>query len=129
MFDVSFSEIAIIGVVLIALFGPKEAVEILMDIKRYFNSAKSSLAQYMEYIESECSLGKNNEPYNSDKIMGYIVDLDGNLQPTYDLSCLTPEIKSSDSNTKKPNGIWKKTTQSKIRRRSNKKLLHFNDIL
>lgn len=90
MFDLSLAETAIIIVIALIFLGPDEIPQIIKTARKFKNKVsdvKKSVSQTFDEIEQSANL--KDEVDNINKQATKIVDLDGNLQETYDLSDIT----------------------------------------
>jgi len=97
MFDISFSELGIIGIIAILVFGPKECANAFRYVKYIVVQLKNFISQYTNPLEEEIR-----------NIKGHLVDLDGEIQPTYHLINIKKELKSSNKDGKKAKRARKK---------------------
>jgi sec-independent protein translocase protein TatB len=87
MFDLSWSEILLVGIVALLVIGPKElptAIRFCKKLLRKMKNLTQELSSAFNEIEPIDDLKKEAEKLNKD--ITYITDLEGNLQPTYDIS-------------------------------------------
>lgn len=87
MFDFSFPELGIVGLIALLVLGPKDMVLFLKSIAQFASKLKEYCAEYTQYINSAV-----NEIEAETKIVDMIVDEEGNMQKVYDLSKIMPEI-------------------------------------
>jgi len=85
MFDISFTEILVVGIASLSTLGVKGSIDALKTVKKFFMNIKASLNDYLQFLESSTESEEDN-------ILDTIVDLEGNLQKRYDLSKIMPEI-------------------------------------
>lgn len=90
MFDISLSELSVVGIIAIAIFGPKECSNAI----KY---TKYTILKIRQFISNNLDIFQN--PFN--EIRDHIIDLDGNAQPTYDISDLKGSKNNSNGKNKK----------------------------
>ena len=83
MFDVSFSEISLIGFIALLVLGPKEMMSLYKSIKRITTNLKASINKYFK--EAEQSLDEED-------IVEIIIDQEGNPQKAYKLEKIMPYL-------------------------------------
>jgi Sec-independent protein translocase protein TatA len=88
MFDISLSELGIISVVAFLVLGPKEFANAVHYIKHNINSLKR---WWQHNIPNAQDLVSRHQQVD-DNVVKYIMDLEGNMRATYDLSSITPDI-------------------------------------
>lgn len=88
MFDLSFSEIGLVGVIALMLLGPKEMIVFIKSIRDFFASIRQYYKSYLNYLNKAI-----NEVEEETKLVDVILDQDGNYQKVYDLSKVMPQIK------------------------------------
>ena len=81
MFNISLYEFGIIGVIAMLVLGPREFNKAAQYCKSLIRILKKLINKYITPIGNELNSVKD-----------HIVDLDGNIQPTYDLSHVTNKI-------------------------------------
>jgi len=101
MFDLAWSEIILVAVVGLLVIGPKEIPTVIRFCKNTLHKLRSlskEVTDSFKELDPIDDLKKETEKLNED--IRYIVDLEGNLQPTYDLSDVVtkPEVKKVDKN-------------------------------
>lgn len=82
MFELAWSEIALILILAFLLIGPKDFPILIKSLIRYINKAKSMQKEFkatMDEIIAEANIKE-------------ITDMDGNKQQTYDLTDFLPEF-------------------------------------
>lgn len=77
MFDFSFAELGVVGLIALLVLGPKDMLVLLRAMRDFFSSLKKHYLSYSDYI---------NEALDDIDDKNKILDLDGNLQKTYDVS-------------------------------------------
>lgn len=87
MFGFSIGELLLVLLIAVGVLGPKEMVEIVKSIKQSFLDIEEKSKSYLKYLDKETKHEFEEE------IVNYITDMEGNLQRTYDLSKLFPDIK------------------------------------
>ena len=96
MFNFSFSELLIVALVSILTLGPKESVNALKNLGKYASKFKDWYQSYINYFQNELDVENvAMEKKKEKELVNYIVDLEGNLQQTYDLSDIMPEIEET----------------------------------
>lgn len=88
MFDLSFSEIGLVGVIALMVLGPKEMIVFIKSIRDFFASIRQYYNKYLNYLNKAI-----NEVEEETKLVDVIIDQDGNYQKVYDLSKVMPQIK------------------------------------
>lgn len=95
MFDLSFAETLVIIVIGLLVLGPKELPQVVKAVRTASAKIKelgNQLVSTLDDIEQVSDIKKEVEQVNQD--IQKIVDLDGNLQQTYDLSDVMPEVET-----------------------------------
>jgi sec-independent protein translocase protein TatB len=118
MFDIAWSELGVIAVVAVVLLRPEDLPILLRTVKKTLSTLqqwKLQLTHTAHEIMEEAEMEPLKKEWESlkeikhefDQPTGYITDLDGNLQPTYDLSDLQPNVKAQPlpSPTAKPKAV------------------------
>ncbi len=96
MFDLSLAETSLTLLVALLLIGPEELPSV---IRTFRNLSRKARTYYKEFsskfleIEELDELKQEANKLNAD--IRKIVDLDGNLQETYDVSDIMPEIEKA----------------------------------
>lgn len=85
MFDFSFMEFIIVAVVAFLVLGPQEMVRVVKDIRQIYMRLKRWVEDYWHALEAEYG-----EPIK------YIKDIEGNLQPTYDIEEMLCKIEAAN---------------------------------
>lgn len=85
MFDFSFMEFIIVAIVAVLVLGPQELVRVVKDIRQIYMRMKRWIEDYWHALEAEYE-----EPIK------YIKDMDGNLQPTYDIEEVLSKIEAAN---------------------------------
>ena len=88
MFGFSIGELLLVLLISIGVLGPKEMIEIAKSIKQLLLDIEDKFKSYLKYLDNETKSEIEEE------IVNYIIDMEGNLQRTYDLSKLFPDIKN-----------------------------------
>lgn len=94
MFELSFSEIVVILVVALLIVGPDELPGIIRKFRSFSRKLRNNYKELTDAIlnnEETRSLQEEVKALNKD--IKRIVDLEGNLQETYDISDFLPETK------------------------------------
>lgn len=89
MFDISLVELGMISAVALLVLGPQEFTKAVKFIKQAIHIARNWWKRHSLSVDE--IMGETQA--DSRKIVNYIMDLDGNMQPTYDLSAIMPNIK------------------------------------
>jgi Tat protein translocase TatB subunit len=96
MFGLSWSELVVVAVVGILLIDPKDLPgiirkfkEIVAQIKQIGHELTSSIKEIDEIKDLKAEVKKLNEDIKT------IIDLEGNVQRTYDISDVMPEIEKA----------------------------------
>lgn len=96
MFDFSLSELSLVMVVALILIGPEELPNIIRAVR---NASRKSRSIFKEFTNSIMEIeeigGLKDEVKKLNEDIKRIVDLDGNLQETYDISDIMPEIEKA----------------------------------
>lgn len=96
MFDLSLAETSLTLVVALFLIGPEELPGVIRAVRKVTNKSKAMVKEFTDSImeiEEVGNLKNEVEKLNSD--IKRIVDLEGNLQDTYDISDIMPEIEKA----------------------------------
>ena len=80
---------AIVAAIGVVLLGPEEFKAMISRIYKTLRDSKSLLERYSNYLEKEFSESCHKEK----SLVSYIIDSEGNLQKTYDVSEILPNIK------------------------------------
>ncbi len=102
MFDFSWAEIVVVALVGLVVIGPSDLPKVIRFIKKTISKVKNVSREFTKSILDEGeinSLKKEAEEVNQD--LKQIVDLEGNLQDTYDVSDIYDELNRPDSSNKK----------------------------
>ena len=97
MFDFSFSELIIVGVVGLLVIGPDELPSIIKNVRKIIAKVKLLSREFTSAItegEEFGDLKKEADKINQD--LKTIIDLEGNEQPTYDISDVMPEVRTGE---------------------------------
>jgi sec-independent protein translocase protein TatB len=92
MFEFSFAEMSLIMLVALLLIGPEELPGIIRNIRNFKKKSQRMLKEVTNSlldVEDADSLKNEFNKLNDD--IKKIVDLEGNLQETYDISDIIPE--------------------------------------
>jgi sec-independent protein translocase protein TatB len=96
MFDFSMAETSLTLVVALLLIGPKELPGVLRAMRNLSRKSQQVFKQFTDTImEIEEVGGLKSEVSKLNDDIKRIVDLDGNLQETYDISDIMPEIEKA----------------------------------
>lgn len=90
MFDISFGEISLVGLVGFLILGPKEFWQTAKAIKNFIFDIKSHMQDYVKYFEEEFSEEK--------AISDVLFDDEGVAHITYDVERLKPMFKKDINN-------------------------------
>lgn len=96
MFDLSLAETSVILVAALLLIGPEELPAVIKGVRKFTQKSKDMLKEFSNSVmelEDVGGLKKEVEKLNSD--IKKIVDMEGNLQETYDISDIMPEIEKA----------------------------------
>ena len=85
MFDISFSELGLVGLIGILLLGPKDMLQALKYIKTFLSSLREKYDEYVKYFNEALT---EEEP-----IVKTVFDEEGNPQQTYDINRIKPFLK------------------------------------
>lgn len=90
MFDFSWGELIIVAIVGLLLIGPEDLPSVIRTVKKAIQKAKglgkeftSQIDEMVDVVDVKGAAQKINEDLKT------IVDLEGNIQPTYDISDFT----------------------------------------
>ncbi len=98
MFDFSMAETTLTMVMALLLIGPKELPGILRAMRNLSRKSQQMFKQFSDALmEIEEVGGLKDEVNKLNQDIKKIVDLDGNLQDTYDMSDIMPEIEKAKS--------------------------------
>ena len=93
MFDLSFAEITIVAIIALLVIGPKDLPKAISFIKKITAKVKNLTNEFTSSISDIDEISDLKEEANKiNKDLKTIIDLDGNEQPTYDLSEIIDEI-------------------------------------
>ncbi|MCE2993163.1 MAG: twin-arginine translocase TatA/TatE family subunit [Alphaproteobacteria bacterium] len=81
MFDIAFSEIALVILVSFLLFGAKDTLEIIKSLKRVISNIKDQYNSFIEHLHKEL---------DEEELVHIVFDDDGNPHQAYNLEKLTP---------------------------------------
>ena len=101
MFDFSWSELMVVGVVGLIVLGPEELPVVIRSCKKILTQIKQVSKEFTDSImeiDEVKDLKEEAKKLNED--IQTIVDLDGKVQRTYDISDIMPEIESARSSAK-----------------------------
>ncbi len=103
MFEFSLAELALIMVAVLLLVGPDELPGIIRSLRNYSRKSRQVIKEFTNSImEIEEIGGLKDEVKKLNDDIKKIVDLDGNLQQTYDISDILPEIEKAKEAKKNP---------------------------
>ncbi len=89
MFDISLSELLIVGVVALLVLGPEEMPKALRAVMRFFRSLKEMAMEVQKSVESLADEPEIKEIRHAVETQRrYIVDEAGNYQEVFDISDL-----------------------------------------
>ena len=98
MFDLSFSEMTLVAVVGLLVIGPKDLPKVITTIKKSLAKLKKLASDFTSSITDIDEISDlKNEAKKLNNEIRTIIDLDGNEQPTYDLSDVMPNINEKNS--------------------------------
>ncbi|WHQ47061.1 MAG: hypothetical protein MTP17_01680 [Candidatus Midichloria sp.] len=101
MFNISFTELGVAGIVAILVFGPKECFSALKYIRYIGIKSKKIISSYIGPIQEELMYVKD-----------HLINLEGEIRPTYDLEDIKEELNSLKKDAQKN----RKTRKKNIRR-------------
>lgn len=101
MFDIAWSEIAVILVVAFIVIGPKDIPVALRTVKGWMgklHTAKREIAALLHDISGEAELTGiqkqlQGQAAHINQTIRQIVDMEGNLRDAYDISDIRPDLK------------------------------------
>lgn len=103
MLDFSMAETTLTAVVALLLIGPKELPGVLRAMRNLSRKSKQVFKQFSDtLLEIEEIGGLKNEVNKLNDDIKKIVDLNGNLQETYDISDIMPEIEKAKLKNEPP---------------------------
>lgn len=88
MFDFSFSELGLVGLIALLVLGPKDMVLFIRSIRAFFSQIQDHYKKYINYLNAAI-----NEVEEETKLVDMIIDQDGKYQKVYDISKIMPDIK------------------------------------
>ena len=98
MFDFSMAETSLTLLVALLLIGPEELPGLVRGARNFSRKSKQTFKQFTDSIMEMEDVGSlKNEVSKLNDDIKRIVDLDGNLQETYDISDIMPEIERAKS--------------------------------
>ncbi len=96
MFDLSLAETSLTLVVALLLIGPEELPGVIRGMRNFSRKSQQVFKQFTNTImEIEEVGGLKNEVRKLNEDIKKIIDLDGILQETYDISDIMPEIEKT----------------------------------
>lgn len=108
MFDFSVAETSLTMLVALLLIGPKELPGVLRAMRNLKRKSQQVFKQFSDAVmEIEEIGGLKGEVDKLNADIKKIVDLDGNLQETYDISDIMPEIEKA----KEKNSVQKQVEE------------------
>lgn len=87
MFDLSFSELLLIGLAALVFIGPKDLPKVLRAVFAVFKQLQDMVAEVRRSVED---IAADTGIYDVKKEMETIIDQHGNVQKVYDISELLP---------------------------------------
>lgn len=125
MFELSFAEILLILIVGLVVIGPKDLPKVIKSVREFIVKAKKMAHEFSQEVlkideikNIHDDLKQEVEKVNNDIKM--IVDMDGNLQPTYDISDLLPkEDKAINNDEQKTKDLEEQNLRNKNLRNKN----------
>ncbi|PIR38667.1 MAG: twin-arginine translocase subunit TatB [Alphaproteobacteria bacterium CG11_big_fil_rev_8_21_14_0_20_39_49] len=94
MFDLSWSEMFVVAIVGLLVIGPEELPAVVRNCKKVIAKIKNTAKEFTSAItdiDEIDDIKKEAQKLNED--MKTIIDLEGNEQPTYDISDIIKEKK------------------------------------
>lgn len=89
MFDISFAELLVVGIVALLVLGPEEMPKVLRAVMRFLRSLKAMAQEVQEGVESLVDEPEIKEMKNALKAeRRYLIDEAGNYQEVFDISDL-----------------------------------------
>jgi sec-independent protein translocase protein TatB len=99
MFDLSWSEMFIVAIVGLLVIGPEELPGVIRNCKKVIAKVKSSAKEFTSAITDIDEIDDlKNEANKLNEDMKTIIDLEGNEQPTYDISDLIGKNEQRNNN-------------------------------
>lgn len=85
MFDVSFAELGLVGLIGLLLLGPKDMLQAIKYIKTFLSSLREKYDEYIKYF--------NETMAEEEPIVKIVFDEEGNPQKAYDINRIKPFLK------------------------------------
>lgn len=96
MFGFSFGELIVVAAIALLVLGPNELKEIIRSWRKLSSQIEKYYKAYMNYFNEAFKDLDDLEAEEDKEIVNYILDMEGNLQKTYDLSKIMPDLKRND---------------------------------
>lgn len=101
MFNISWSELAVILLVGILVIGPKELPAVIKAVRKIIRKIKATGSELTKaLLENEDIADVKKEADKINRDLNKIIDLDGNPQETYDISDIMDELSTKKSKKK-----------------------------
>ncbi|MCE3232677.1 MAG: hypothetical protein K0R98_934 [Rickettsiaceae bacterium] len=101
MFDFSFAELVVVGAVGLLVLGPEELPVVIRNCKKIINQITQVGKEFSNSIlEIDEVKDLKNEAKKLNEDIKTIVDLDGQVQRTYDISDIMPELEQHKESKK-----------------------------
>ncbi len=93
MFDLSWTELAVIIVIAVLVIKPEDLPEILKGASNIIKKIKNAGVEVRNFFDESLKEAGLKEEENN--IRGHIKDLEGNLRETYDITDIKPLLKET----------------------------------
>ncbi|AIF80888.1 hypothetical protein I862_01625 [endosymbiont of Acanthamoeba sp. UWC8] len=93
MLGFSFGELVVVSVVALLALKPKELKALVRSWRKLSSQIQQYYQNYLSYFNEAFKEESESEAEDESDIVNYILDLDGNIQKTYDLSKIMPDLK------------------------------------
>lgn len=98
MLGLSLGEVLLIMLVGFLVLGPAEMTRLVSELRGFINKVQQWYHQYYGTITDSL-------PNSEQEIVKYIIDMDGNVQRTYDLTKIMPDLKTNNISSKKDEDV------------------------
>ncbi len=93
MFGFSLGELIVVLTIALLVLGPKELIEVVRSCKKLFSQLEGWYKSYSNYFQQAIKEIEEDIEQEEKEIVNYIIDLEGKVQKTYDLSKIIPDLK------------------------------------
>jgi len=97
MFDFAWSEMIVVAIVGLLILGPEELPTIVRSVRKGINKLKTMASDFSSSVlDDEHMTDLKGEARKINEDIKTIIDLEGNIQPTYDISDIVDDTKKKD---------------------------------